>query len=139
MAESAEQKTEQEHKDVPYEVHKEIVDLLDAHNRRLTYTIVFLIVVIFMIVATGIWFLNQYEYTTETVTVDSSDGVANYLGGDGSITNGNPWKDFGKDKSSQAEDYQEKEWKASKGNACKEENQEIASEQEETVIHVLML
>ena len=92
VAESAEQKTEHavEHKDVPYEVHKEIVDMLDAHNRRLTYTIVFLIVVIFMIVATGIWFLNQYEYTTETVTVDSSDGVANYLGGDGSITNGNP-------------------------------------------------
>jgi predicted metal-dependent hydrolase len=87
--EKKEQKAEQEHRDVPYEVHKEIVDMLDAHNRRLTYTIVFLIVVIFMIVATGIWFLNQYEYTTETVTVDSSDGVANYLGGDGSITNGN--------------------------------------------------
>ena len=90
MAESTEQKTEQEHKDVPYEVHREIIDMLDAHNRRLTYTIVFLIVVIFMIVATGIWFLNQYEYTTETETVDSSDGIANYLGGDGSITNGNP-------------------------------------------------
>ena len=84
-----EQKTEQEHKDVPYEAHKEIVDVLNAHNRRLTYTIIFLICVIFMIVATGIWFLNQYEYTTETVTVDSSDGIANYLGGDGSITNGN--------------------------------------------------
>ena len=86
-----EQKTEQavEHKDVPYEVHKEIVQMLDAHNRRLTYTIVFLIVVIFMIVATGIWFLNQYDVAYETVTVDSSDGIANYLGGDGSITNGN--------------------------------------------------
>ena len=85
-----EQKTEQavEHKDVPYEVHKEIVQMLDAHNRRLTYTIVFLIVVIFMIVATGIWFLNQYDVAYETVTVDSSDGIANYLGGDGSITNG---------------------------------------------------
>ena len=91
MAESAEQKTEHavEHKDVPYEAHKEIVDVLNAHNRRLTYTIIFLICVIFMIVATGIWFLNQYDVAYETVTVDSSDGIANYLGGDGSITNGN--------------------------------------------------
>lgn len=86
-----EQKTEQavEHKDVPYEAHKEIVDVLNAHNRRLTYTIIFLIVVIFMIVATGIWFLNQYDVAYETVTVDSTDGVANYIGNDGSITNGN--------------------------------------------------
>ena len=89
--EKREEKTEQavEHKDVPYEAHKEIVDVLNAHNRRLTYTIVFLIVVIFMIVATGIWFLNQYDIAYETVTVDSTDGVANYIGNDGSITNGN--------------------------------------------------
>lgn len=89
--EKREEKTEQavEHKDVPYEAHKEIVDVLNAHNRRLTYTIIFLICVIFMIVATGIWFLNQYDIAYEAVTVDSTDGVANYIGNDGSITNGN--------------------------------------------------
>ena len=96
MAENAEQKVEpkvepkEEYPDVPYPVHKEMVQMLDANNRRLVYTNVFMVVVIFLIVATGIWFLNQYDVAYETVTVDSTDGVANYIGNDGSIPNVNP-------------------------------------------------
>jgi predicted metal-dependent hydrolase len=88
--ERKEQKTEQpvEHKDVPYEAHKEIVNILEQCNRRLIYTIVFMISVIFLAIITGIWFFGQYDYDMQTVTVDSTDGIANYVGGDGSITNG---------------------------------------------------
>ena len=89
--ERKEQKTEQpvEHKDVPYEVHKEMADMQERHIRRLIYVIVFLVFIIFFETITVFWFLGQYEFSTETVTVDSTDGIANYLGGDGSITNGN--------------------------------------------------
>lgn len=95
MAETTEEKAEQvvEHKDVPYEAHKEIVDILESCNRRLIYTIVFIITVIFLAIITGIWFFGQYDYDMQTVTVDSTDGIANYVGGDGSITNGGSTND----------------------------------------------
>lgn len=36
-----------------------------------------------------IWYLYQYDWTsTETITIDGADGVANYVGRDGTIYNG---------------------------------------------------
>lgn len=79
---------------MPYAAHKEAVASQERHVGRLIYVIAFIVVffVLAMLgeVAAFIWYLNQYEVVNEVVTVDSTDGVANYVGGDGSITNGSP-------------------------------------------------
>lgn len=76
---------------VPYLAHKEIVAAQERHVGRLIYTII--VIVILSIAAiigeAALWirFLDQYEFVTETVSVDGQDGVANFLGGNGDITN----------------------------------------------------
>ena len=82
-----------EHKDVPYEVHKEAVNREERHSQRLIYLIVLLVILLVSSNATWIyaaaWFLNQYEFVSEsTVTVDGKEGTANYIGGSGDISNG---------------------------------------------------
>jgi predicted metal-dependent hydrolase len=82
-----------EHKDVPYEVHKETVEREERHSRRLIYTIILILILLVGTNATWIyavaWFLNQYEFVSEsTVTVDGKEGTANYIGGSGDISNG---------------------------------------------------
>jgi len=82
-----------EHKDVPYEVHKEAVNREERHSQRLIYLIVLLVILLVGSNATWIyaaaWFLNQYEFVSEsTVTVDGKEGTANYIGGSGDISNG---------------------------------------------------
>lgn len=85
------------HKDVMMaqeEAHREAMKTQERHVGRLIYIIVFIVAFFIMAmlgeVAAFIWYLNQYEVVNEVVTVDSTDGVANYVGGDGSITNGSP-------------------------------------------------
>lgn len=82
----------QEYKDVPYLAHREMMAAQERQVGRLIYVIIFVVVVFVAAIicetSAFIWFLNQYEYTNEVVTVDSTDGVANYIGNDGSITNG---------------------------------------------------
>ncbi len=85
-----EQKKEELH--VPYAAYKDTVAAQERHVGRLIYVIV-LIVVFFILAMLGeaglfIWYLNQYEVVQETVTVDSTDGAANYIGRDGDISNG---------------------------------------------------
>ncbi len=85
-----EKKKEEPH--VPYVAYKETVAAQERHVGRLIYVMT-LIVVFFILAMLGeaglfIWYLNQYEVVQETVTVDSTDGVANYIGRDGDISNG---------------------------------------------------
>jgi hypothetical protein len=109
-----EQNTEQEQKDVPYTVHKEIVALLDRHNRRLTYTLVFLITAIFLAIFTCIWLVSQCEISTETITIDSREGAANYVGGDGSIN------EYLRENSGENQSYQKKNHQEEEGNSVEE-------------------
>jgi hypothetical protein len=83
----------EEHKDVPYEVHKETVDREERHSRRLIYTIIFLVILLvgsnMAWIYAASWFFSQYEFVSEsTVTVDGKEGTANYIGGSGDISNG---------------------------------------------------
>lgn len=61
-------------------------------NKRLI-TVIIVILCLWFATVTGlsagfIWYLNQYEYTTESVVVDSQDtGTANYIGENGDINN----------------------------------------------------
>ena len=49
---------------------------------------VMMLVIVFTI-SIFIWYLNQYDYVSnETVTIDGADGIANYIGKDGNIYNG---------------------------------------------------
>lgn len=99
---------------VPYAAYKDTVAAQERHVGRLIYVIV-LIVVFFILAMLGeagifIWYLNQYEVVNETVTVDSTDGVANYIGRDGDISNGqNAGEDRGEDPGNQTETHQEEE------------------------------
>ena len=87
-----EEKKKEEELYVPYTAHKAAIASQERHVGRLIYVIAFL-VVFFIAAMLGeagifIWYLNQYEVVNETVTVDSTDGVANYIGRDGDISNG---------------------------------------------------
>lgn len=77
---------------VPFEAHREAVASQERHVGRLIYVIVFIVAffVTALVIETAsfIWFLNQYEFVEETVTVDGQDGIANFVGGNGDITNG---------------------------------------------------
>lgn len=99
---------------IPYVAHKEAMSAQERHIGRLIYAIIFIVVFFVgaMLTEAGIfvWFLNQYEYTNEVVTVDSTDGVANYIGNNGDIHNGERMGEIRRENQSDpAEDYQEEE------------------------------
>lgn len=76
---------------VPYIAHRQIVAAQERHVGRLIYTIIFIVAMAILAIigetALFVWYLNQYDVVNETVTVDGQDGVANFVGGNGDITN----------------------------------------------------
>jgi len=73
---------------VPYIVYESAQTRLERIIKRL---IIALIIVTSMMFITNIIWIHewmQYDYTEDIVTVDGSEGVANYIGNDGDITNG---------------------------------------------------
>lgn len=62
----------------------------NTHRERIHWIFhIIQLVVMGCIIAGFIWYLNQYEYVSnESVTVDGSNGIANYVGKDGDIYNG---------------------------------------------------
>ena len=71
---------------VPYAVHMKAMELEERHIRRLVYTIVFIVILLFASNAAWLWFFNQFTIASEsTVTVDGREGAANYIGGTGDI------------------------------------------------------
>lgn len=77
---------------IPFIVLESTVSRMERIIKRLTIA---LIVTIFLIFTSNIAWLYawmQYDYSssasTETVTIDGKEGVANYIGNDGDITNG---------------------------------------------------
>lgn len=51
---------------------------------------IIIILIAGLIISNGvwIWYINQYDFSTETTTLDG-DGINNYIGNDGEINNGN--------------------------------------------------
>ena len=67
--------------------------MMARHERTIKHFIIALVVVtLLMFVSNAIWVYewSMYEYTgtSETVSIDGKEGVANYIGNDGDITNG---------------------------------------------------
>lgn len=62
---------------------------LAKSNKRMFVILVTVIALWFATIAGFVWYINQYEYTNETITADTnSSGDANYIGNDGNIYNG---------------------------------------------------
>lgn len=91
---------EEERKDnlsVPFDVHMKAMELEERHIRRLVYTIIFTVILLFASNAAWLWFFNQFTIATEsTVTVDGKEGTASYIGGNGDITNGENFREDGR-------------------------------------------
>lgn len=56
-------------------------------NKRFFITIIMLILLQLFTVSIFVWYINQFDYYTETTTMDGN-GTNNYIGNDGDINNG---------------------------------------------------
>lgn len=76
-------------KDVPYIVYEGAQVRNERIIKRLIWSLIVAVGLLFL--TNGIWilYLNQYDYSSYSVDVDSDDGGnANYIGNDGDIYNG---------------------------------------------------
>jgi hypothetical protein len=74
---------------VPYQVLKDFKDTSTATIKRLWILIVILVLLIVGSNMAWLYAWNSYDYVSEEiVTVDGKDGIANYIGNDGDIVNG---------------------------------------------------
>ena len=79
---------------IPAPVPYIVFEAAQARNERaikhLVVALIVALVMIFVSNACWLWAWMQYDYTSEqsSVEVDASDGIANYIGGMGDITNG---------------------------------------------------
>ena len=75
---------------ISYLIHEASQARAEKRERRLLIALV--IVIIVMLINNMMWLYawNNYDYISEQeqVNVDAQDGVANYIGNDGDITNG---------------------------------------------------
>ena len=63
-------------------------DLASQIIERQFWTIILLIVCLVISNGVWIWYINQFDFQSETTTLDG-EGVNNYIGNDGEIINGN--------------------------------------------------
>lgn len=77
-----------DHKDVPFIVHEGMMSRMERQMKRLFILLAILIAALVISNAAWLYAWVQYDYSCDTVTVDGTDGVANYIGNDGEIVNG---------------------------------------------------
>lgn len=74
---------------VPYIVFEGEMTRHERIIKRLVTLLIFTITLLFISNVAWLWFFNQFNIEGETVSVDSRDaGIANYIGEDGTISNG---------------------------------------------------
>lgn len=75
---------------VPYVVHEAAQARGERANKRLVIALIFAIVLFFASNALWLCAWMSYDYSGEesTVEIEALDGVANYIGGAGTIRNG---------------------------------------------------
>lgn len=90
---------------VPYIVYEAMLEKEDRQQRRMVVIIILLIVLLVASNLVWVYEWNQYDYIeteteteTESIELDADDGGnANYIGRDGSITNGSSEGDQNQD------------------------------------------
>ena len=81
---------------VPYIVHEAAMARNERNVKRMVVALVAAIALLFASNALWLWAWFQYDYSSEEiVTVDGKDGVANYIGNDGDIVNGENYSSQG--------------------------------------------
>ena len=75
---------------IPFIVHESALTRMERVIKRLIIVLIIVISMLFISNAVWLYAWLQYDYNTETetVNVDGKDGVANYIGNDGDINNG---------------------------------------------------
>ena len=75
-------------KDIPYIVYESEAARHERTVRRLVLALVVAIALIFISNVAWLWFFNQFDYETDTITQDTDAGDNSYIGNDGAIVNG---------------------------------------------------
>lgn len=91
---------------VPYFVYEGEQTRMERINKRLVTVLIIVLLALVFTNAMWLYSWSQYDYAAEesVVTVDSRNGVANYIGNDGYIA-------YGSDSSGEAaQDAPKKEW-----------------------------
>lgn len=76
---------------IPYVVHEGSLARMERIIKKLVIALIITIILLFASNCIWLYAWMQYDYSsteTQTVTVDGKDGIANYIGNDGKITNG---------------------------------------------------
>ena len=76
--------------DIPYVAFESTMARLDRLNKRNFIVILVLLVLLFATNGAWLYHEKQYDVVTETTTITQTneDGVNNFIGNDGEITNG---------------------------------------------------
>lgn len=73
---------------VPYIVYESAQARHERSSKRMLIALVIAVVMLFASNLVWLWAWTSYDYVSEeNVTVDGKDGVANYIGNDGSVYN----------------------------------------------------
>lgn len=71
---------------VPYIVYESAMTRAERMSKRLVIALIVSIALMFASNAVWLWAWTSYDYTSEeTITVDGKDGIASYIGSDGSF------------------------------------------------------
>ena len=77
-----------EQQNIPYFAHEGIMARMERTIKRLWVLCIVLIILLAGSNAAWLWYESQFSDEILTVTQDTSDGINNYIGDDGDITNG---------------------------------------------------
>ena len=72
---------------VPYYVFESTMARMERNFKRILIALIVCIILLFASNAAWLYAWMQYDYSGEEITVDSNDGIANYIGGSGGIVN----------------------------------------------------
>jgi hypothetical protein len=75
-------------KNIPYIAFETEMARHERTIKRLLVALVISVVLLFVSNIAWLWFINQFDVATETVTQELDGGNANYIGADGAIING---------------------------------------------------
>lgn len=82
---------------VPYVVHEGILSRMERSNKRMLIALIIAVTLLFASNALWLYEWTQYDYcgdtTSHDVTLESKDGIANYIGNNGDINNGKDTRD----------------------------------------------
>ena len=75
-------------KDIPYIAFEAEMARHEREKLRLVKALIVAIVVIFISNIAWLWFFNQFDYSTDTITQGTEQGDNSYMGAGASVING---------------------------------------------------